>query len=97
MQKIMTTAVLAVMMFAASAQQFNKVEVNPLQGTEQFLWSDSSKRVYGAGELSASVEMNGQLYFVAQDSYYNDELWVTDGTQQGTHVVKETISLEEPT
>jgi ELWxxDGT repeat protein len=89
MQKIMITAVLAVTMFAASAQQFNKVEVNPLQGTEQFLWSDSSKRVYGAGELSASVEMNGLLYFVAQDSYYNDELWVTDGTQQGTHLVKE--------
>lgn len=89
MQKIITTAVLAAMMVAASAQQFTKVEINPLHGTEQFLWSDSSKRVYGAGELASSVEMNGLLYFVAQDSYYNDELWVTDGTQQGTHVVKE--------
>lgn len=89
MQKIITTAVLAAMVLAASAQQFTKVEVNPLHGTEEFLWSDSSKRVYGAGELASSVEMNGLLYFVAQDSYYNDELWVTDGTQQGTQVVKE--------
>lgn len=75
--------------FTGSAQSFSKVEINPLQGTQEFIWSDSAKMVYGGGELNSMVELNGKLYFVGQDSYMNNELWVTDGTQQGTHVVKE--------
>ncbi len=71
------------------AQSFSMVEVNPLHGSEQFLWSDSSKHIYGAGEFASFVELNGLLYFTAQNGDYNYELWVTDGTQQGTHVVKE--------
>ena len=75
--------------FTVSAQSFSKVEINPLQGTQEFIWSDSAKMVYGGGEFNSMVELNGKLYFVGQDSYMNNELWVTDGTQQGTHVVKE--------
>ncbi|MCW5906253.1 MAG: T9SS type A sorting domain-containing protein [Chitinophagales bacterium] len=87
--KVTFTTTLSAIVLLATAQTFSKVEINPLQGTEQFLWADSSKHVYGAGELSSFVEMNGVLYFVGQDTYYNYELWATDGTQQGTHVVKE--------
>jgi len=39
------------------------------------------------------TEMNGKLYFIGSDSATGKELWVTDGTLQGTTMVKElTIS-----
>lgn len=82
-------AVLLAVVLPATAQQFSLVEINPQQGTEAFLWSDSAKHVYGAGEFSSMVELNGRLYFAAQNSYYNYELWSTDGTQAGTQLVKE--------
>lgn len=89
MKKTVTTLVMLAAAFAVNAQSFSKVEINPLQGSEEFIWTDSAKHVYGAGELNSMVELNGKLYFIGHDSYMNNELWVTDGTQQGTHVVKE--------
>jgi len=35
------------------------------------------------------TEMNGKLYFIGKDTAYNHELWVSDGTFNGTQVVKE--------
>jgi ELWxxDGT repeat protein len=89
MKNIFLLPVFAVMAIFVQAQEFSMVEINPLHGSEEFLWSDSSKHIYGGGEFSSLVEMNGLLYFTAQNGDYNYELWVTDGTQQGTHVVKE--------
>lgn len=82
---------LAVALFgnATGTGNFSLIEINPAHGTEQFVWSDSSKHVYGAGELSNMIEMNGNLYFVAQDTFGNEELWTSDGTQGGTHLVKD--------
>lgn len=85
---LMLSAFVAIMM-QLTAQQFSMVEINPQQGTELFLWNDSSKHVYGSGEFNSFVQLNGRLYFAAQNSYYNYELWSTDGTQAGTQLVKE--------
>jgi ELWxxDGT repeat protein len=68
---------------------FSLIEVNPQHGVEQNVYSDSSKHVYGGGEFNNMTEYNGKLYFVAQDTYGNDELWTSDGTQQGTAMVKD--------
>jgi len=68
---------------------FSMIEINPAHGTEEFVWSDSSKHIYGAGELSNITELNGNLYFVAQDTFGNEELWTSNGTQQGTAMVKD--------
>ena len=89
MKNTFLVSVFTVMATLIRAQEFSMVEINPLQGSEVFLWSDSSKHVYGGGEFSSLLELNGLLYFTAQNGDYNYELWVTDGTQQGTHVVKE--------
>ncbi|MCW3125897.1 MAG: hypothetical protein JWO03_1555 [Bacteroidetes bacterium] len=73
----------------AKAGTFNMVEVNPNQGYCDNLFSDSSKYIYGAGDLKHFAKMNGLLYFVGTDQPYNDELWVTDGSQAGTHKIKD--------
>ena len=76
-----------------AAGTFTLLEVNPQHGhtlSSPFnSFNDSSRTIYGAGELSNITELNGSLYFVAHDSVSNDELWTSDGTQQGTHLVKD--------
>lgn len=67
------------------------IEVNPAHGTQTSIFSsiDSSKYIYGAGELSGFTELNGRLYFGAHNTANACQLWSTDGTQEGTTLVKE--------
>lgn len=89
----MKKTLLPVLLFAATLTKaggtFSLIEMNPQHGTEQFLWSDSSKHIFGAGELSNFTELNGSLYYYGQDTAGNEELWKTDGTPQGTVMVKD--------
>ncbi len=41
------------------------------------------------GGPSATVAMGGKLYFSAYDHVHGRELWVTDGTSEGTYMVKD--------
>ena len=83
------TIILATMLLQASGT-FSLIEINPLHGNSPLtLTTDSAKTYYGAGALTGFTAMNGKLYFSAQGAPGDDELWVTDGTQQGTKVVKE--------
>ena len=52
------------------------------------------KNIYPGGRFSDSrpgvfTELNGKLYFSANNTFDNRELWVTDGTTAGTQLVKE--------
>jgi ELWxxDGT repeat protein len=68
---------------------FSLYEINPLHGNSPLTaLSDSAKTYYGAGELSGFTEMNGKYYFAAQSTPGDVELWATDGTLQGTTLVK---------
>lgn len=42
-----------------------------------------------AGGPSPAVAMGGKLYFSAYDSEHGRELWTTDGTSEGTYMVKD--------
>ncbi len=89
MKTLFTIAAIIATFLAQAGGTFSLIEINPLHGTEQSFFTDSSKTVYGAGELSGFVELNGKLYFSARNAYENDELWSTDGTAQGTWLVKD--------
>jgi ELWxxDGT repeat protein len=89
MKSTLLPALLLAATLANATGGFSLIEMNPLHGTEEYTWSDSSKHIYGAGELSNFTELNGQLYYLGQDTTGNEELWTTDGTAQGTKMVKD--------
>lgn len=89
MKNILTIIGLTFLTLGAKAGTYSMVEINPAHGDCQELFTDSAKNIYGAGELKHFAQLNGLLYFVGANSAGNDELWVTDGTQANTHMVKE--------
>lgn len=89
MKNIFLFAAITIATAVQASGTFNMIEINPDHGSEMFIWSDSAKNVYGAGELNNFTELNGKLYFIARDRFDNDELWSTDGTQAGTGQVKD--------
>ncbi len=89
MKPTLLLAFISAAVLSNAAGTFSLIETNPKHGTEEFIWSDSSRHIYGAGELSNITELNGYLYYYGQDSSGNEELWKTDGTQQGTSLVKD--------
>jgi ELWxxDGT repeat protein len=44
---------------------------------------------YSFGDASKSVELNGRLFFFADDGVHGRELWSTNGTDAGTQLVKD--------
>ena len=89
MKTIFTIAAITATLWAQASGTFSVTEINPQHGSEIFSWMDSSKAVYGAGELSGFTELNGRLFFSAQNDENNTELWATDGTPQNASLVKE--------
>ncbi|MFM2307862.1 MAG: hypothetical protein RLZZ367_2531 [Bacteroidota bacterium] len=89
MKRILLPACMLAAMLANATGNFSLIEINPRQGSEEYYWSDSSKRVYGCGELSNITILNDKLYFTAQGSEGNEELWTSDGTTAGTTLVKD--------
>lgn len=58
--------------------------------TEQAaLVKDIDPRYVGGNSFPPMAEMNGKLYFAATDSTHGIELWTTDGTTNGTFMVKD--------
>ncbi len=82
-------ALLMITQATLATGNFSLIEINPLHGTQEFFFSDSSKTFYGAGEIGAITEFNNKLFFTAQNSPDNTELWMTNGTTGGTSLVKE--------
>ncbi|HLP52846.1 MAG TPA: T9SS type A sorting domain-containing protein [Chitinophagales bacterium] len=89
MKRTLLLALMSAAMLANATGTFSLIEINPLQGTEEYIWSDSSKRIYGGGELSNITIHNGKIYFTGQSTENNDELWTSDGTTAGTTLVKD--------
>jgi ELWxxDGT repeat protein len=52
-----------------------------------WLWGSSG--INGGASISQLLVLNGQLYFTANDGIHGDELWTSDGTSAGTHLVKD--------
>ena len=74
---------------ATTGGTFSLLEINPLHGSSALTASsDSARTFYGAGALSGFTGMGGKLYFAAQATPGDDELWVTDGTGSGTYLIK---------
>ena len=52
-------------------------------------WSRTSTRACGSVAVDNLTNVNGTLYFDANDGTHGDELWKTDGTAAGTVMVKD--------
>ena len=84
-----TLALCFIVLIGVGQGSFSFVEINPLHGNSPLTAvSDSAKTYYGAGALTGFTELGGKLYFSAQGTPGDDELWVTDGTQAGTTMIK---------
>jgi ELWxxDGT repeat protein len=69
-------------------------QVEVYEGNTELWFSDGSdggtvKLLGNTGGIGTGVEVNGKLYFSAQLPGHGWELWVTDGTAEGTHIVQE--------
>ncbi|MEN9518324.1 MAG: hypothetical protein RLZZ381_912 [Cyanobacteriota bacterium] len=67
------------------------------EGTKLVAVLDPEKRNDGSGRGSASnnfVEFNDKLYFTADDGVHGDELFVSDGTAEGTKLVADIVPGE---
>ncbi len=89
LKTVFTTTVFLAVLLAEAQGTYSFVEINPLHGHSVLsAVADSAKTYYGAGALTGFTELGGKLYFSAQGTPGDDELWVTDGTQAGTAEVK---------
>ncbi len=66
---------------AVSAQQHSSVTIEPFMVKDINLDGDSNPGWF--------AEMGGKIYFAATTEEQGRELWVTDGTDAGTHLVKD--------
>jgi ELWxxDGT repeat protein len=88
-KSIFSISIMVFVLIVHAQETFTLIEINPLHGNSPLtVTTDSAKTYYGAGALSGFTAMNGKLYFSAQGTPGDDELWVTDGTIQGTSLVK---------
>lgn len=82
--------------FITSASQNDQVRVYKLNPTDDSLLmlAEFIKPPFGSLDVTLFIEMNGAIFFSVRTSYEStleqeiDELWKTDGTVDGTSVVK---------
>jgi len=87
---IFLTAIDNTLYFTAGNQVINQTPIYSSNGTDEntntvvsFL-SEHNRAI-----ITAMTATDGLLYFRLNSSTYGNELWVSDGTQKGTHIVKD--------
>ncbi|WGV29016.1 ELWxxDGT repeat protein [Halotia branconii] len=76
------TSSVALAFESATLEAYGEVFAKPYLIKDIFLGSSSSK-------ISELINVNGTVYFVADDGIHGPELWKSDGTKQGTVLVKD--------
>ena len=64
-------------------------DINPSIRSSSYNYSESSYSFPESSYASNFIEFNDQLYFTANDGESGNELWVSDGTTEGTHILKD--------
>lgn len=67
-------------------------ELGILRATPDGITFDVLCSVRAPRQLTSTAAM---VFFTAQDSVHGEELWVTDGTREGTHMVKDLLGFAE--
>ena len=58
-----------------------------LSAQQAYLVKDINTREGSSASVENLTEFQGNLYFAAQTKDYGDELWVSDGTPEGTKIL----------
>lgn len=67
--------------------------MRPLMAEPSPVWvADLNSKPAGGGPISDLYAVGGQIFFLGTDSTHGEELWRSDGTREGTRLVKDVVA-----
>lgn len=76
-------------MFIVSTESNNDFELWTIDGSPHRIGNMTIGPIYGGNEKSLLTTFNNLIFFPGQDQTHGQEIWCSDGTDSGTHMVRD--------